>query len=290
MSGRLRDSSTQCNHSTHCRPPRTQKFPSTKYPSTKYPTSRRGPLYPPGPSSAVGRKLPQQPLFREDFSRRRPPPKDSGTIDLARRMPPKKSAPTTTAKEAPKKSSENSRMEAEMRAPPADFPKFPKASLPSIAPTTEAKPFSSTFNPPTFDPPTFDTPTFDPPSEGGSGGDAKDFGFGPPKSLDSFSGFDNPFRSEEAEDFPLQSFEGPPRVKPKFQGAPTHAPPPHKRFPADLDVNLGIPPPHRQCIDWASRPRVAECNPLAPMQSFIFAVQSAIPYKQLPRYLLQFTE
>ena len=36
---------------------------------------------------------------------------------------------------------------------PDDFPKFPSASLPSIAPTTAAKPFSSTFETPTFEPP-----------------------------------------------------------------------------------------------------------------------------------------
>ena len=92
-------------------PPPQQKFPSTKYPSTKFPTSRRGPLYPP-PASAVGRKLPQQPLFREDFKNRYGRNKDSGTIDLAKRMPPKKSMSSISKEpiEIPKKSSENSRI------------------------------------------------------------------------------------------------------------------------------------------------------------------------------------
>ena len=247
-------------------PPPPQKYPSTKYPSTqRIPTSRRGPLYPPGPASAVGRKLPgQQPLFREDFqqknryNRGRPGnPKDSlSTIDLAKRMPPKKT-------EVPAKSSENSRME------PDDFPKFPSAispSLPSIAPTTAAKPFSSTFDPKSFSPPTFEPPKdFGRPSGDSSvrygsttGDDAKDFGFGPPGGLEGlgleefngfesqsggkFNGFENPFRNEEADDFPLQSFEGPPRVKPKFGNSPTH--PPKGRYPGeDSHVNLGIPPP-----------------------------------------------
>ena len=225
-------------------PPLPQKYPSTKYPSTKFPTSRRGPLYP-SPASAVGRKLPQQPLFREDFQnsryRGRPGPKDSGAIDLAKRMPSKKAS----KEPSPTKSSENSRME------PDDFPKFPSAAaLPSIAPTTASKPFSSTFEPPSFDPPTFESPK----DFGSSENDAKDFGFGPPEGMDhdfngfknpsdKFKGFDNPFRHEEADDFPLQSFEGPPRVKPKFQKAPTYPPPPQKRYPVDLDVNLGIPPP-----------------------------------------------
>ena len=89
----------------------------------------------------------------------------------------------------------------------------------------------------TFEPPSFDPPTFEPPKDfghhsGGHDSGAKDFGFGPPEGLDNefngfgesnpsvdkFKGFENPFRHEEADDFPLQSFEGPPRVKPKFQG------------------------------------------------------------------------
>ena len=236
------------------RPP-PQKSPSTKYPSTKYPTSRRGPLYPP-PQSAVGRKLPQQPLFREDFQGGnryrggRPGAKDSGTIDLAKRMPPKKLSSKELS--GPEKStSENSRME------PDDFPKFPTAALPSIDPTTATKPFSSTFEPPSFDPSAFDPPSSDFGPSDSSG--AKDFGFGPPEGLgdhdfdsgfesasDKFKGFDNPFRHEEADDFPLQSFEGPPRVKPKFPKAPTHP----KKYPSDLDgLNLGIPhppPPHHR--------------------------------------------
>ncbi len=224
------------------RPPRRPKLPPP--PGAGYPTSRRGALGGGGAGGPVGRRLPHQPTLYYDqvkkhYSKGKKPTAGGGgdgKIDFAKRPASlQKTSATSKLPSSTSSSSKNSRMELDdynTRRPPVSASTAKSAIGKGYSRYNEEKsPYSnggssykSSPTPPAFEPP-------------------KDFG---PNFGSAFG--ENPFRLEENPDFPLQSFEGPPRVKPKFPKAASHAPPPRGRpppppSPSDLGVNLGFPPP-----------------------------------------------
>jgi hypothetical protein len=191
-------------------------------PKPGYPTSRRGSL---GPSPSVGRRLPQGTLYYEQMRHLKNNKPTESKVDFARRPPPPPSTKATTSlREDLRAMSDNARMEMEYntRRPGSTTRSISNTQVSSSSSSSSRAPISAVTKPYQL------VPTFEPPSD-----------FGPP--MGDFEGFSNPFTKEENDDFPMQSFEGPPRVKPSFKSAPTH-PPSRRPHPPPRPTSSRPPP------------------------------------------------